>query len=186
MNATGLRSSGRVVMVLAAALFACAKPPPLPPDPDGDPEGARLLPLNAAELDELACAVGDCADWFEVEIPGEGYVRVDVKPEATGSANTPALEVRFADELGRAIGRPGDEPTAQDGALLRVEKASYRVAVSTSQVNGARVPYQIEVHFQPLAARPLAPRPAPPPRKKPSPQPPRVVPPPPVSLRTVS
>ena len=74
-----IQRPSRVVALLAAALMAgCAT---LLSDSDGSPGDARALDLNAGHADRLACQSQrrpDCIDWFALELPEAGEIRLEV------------------------------------------------------------------------------------------------------------
>lgn len=95
----GARQRALAPLALAAALLACAKPPP---DPDAQPAGAVPLALDQRHVDTLQCDENDCADWYRLDVPAKGLLMVDLGP---GAPETPpgGLSARMLDDKGETL-----------------------------------------------------------------------------------
>ncbi len=151
-----MRVSRSVAAALAALLLAgCAKPPP--PDPDGVSAGAGALELGRKRDDSLGCAQGDCADWWRIDVPGNGELTVEIGRGAEGVALT-ALEARLIDPQGETLDEAvGDssERTRRLHATVKEGPALVNVAATDPE---AQIAYSIRATFK-RAAPPRAPEP---------------------------
>ena len=69
------------VSLLALLALACRTRPA--PDPDGVAPGAGRLELGRARSDQLDCGVGDCQDWYRVQVGSDGRAFVEVRAVET-------------------------------------------------------------------------------------------------------
>lgn len=156
--AAGMR---RTLALLGFALcglgMTCLAPPP---DPDGTPQGSRDLPLGSWQRDALDCGrfTGDCADWYRIEIPGEGTLRLDV---AKVQDERPVPD--FTLVLGEASGRVIAEETNDGRIRLRLERSvragTRTLAIFTPEGGGGAMAYEIRASFRPKPRpKPAAPR----------------------------
>jgi len=143
-------------LLLAAALGACAKPPP---DLDAQPAGAVPLPLDQRHADTLECDEGDCADWYRVDVPAKGLLMVDLGPGAPETAKG-GLSARLLDAKGEtlaiAASAHGESlelkaPVAAGPVLVEVTPADPKAAVG----------YAVQGRFKPAPPPPPPPPPAP-------------------------
>jgi hypothetical protein len=172
-----------VSLIAAATLVACAKPPP-PPPPHPNPTPATALPLELGQQAEhsLNRSQGILDDWYKVEIPAEGTLRIELS--APTGALPPGVILAMSDEKGLSQIQP-----TQAGGRERVELENL-VQVGTEwiwvgtepEAKGA-IPYQLQANF---TARPV--KAAPRPKLKRSAPPPPVAKPalPPPAFRTVT
>lgn len=145
----------RVVAVLAAALMAgCAT---LFSDSDGSPGDARALRLNAEHGDGLACQSQrrpDCIDWFALELPEAGEIRLEVT--ASGPED-PDLDytVIFADGRGEPLRRVSNQGRREVRMTWSGGPGAYLAAVSSDPMQ-TELQYDIVAWFQPAgeASRP--------------------------------
>ncbi len=117
--------SGIAVALLGACATAPAKvappptvaPAPAPPptaDEDGTPQSPRPLALGAPHVDTLEREAGDLDDWYRLDVPSAGTLRVVVEGE--GGAPLRGLFVALTDLGGQFPGNP-----TRSGGRARVE-----------------------------------------------------------------
>lgn len=173
-----------VSLVAAATLAACASKPPPPRPPHPNPTPATALPLELGQLAEhsLNRSEGVLDDWYKVEIPAEGTLRIELS--APTGALPSGVILAMSDEKGLSQIQP-----TRAGGRERVELESPVQAgtewiwVGTEPEATGPIPYQLQANF---TARPVkaAPRPKP---KRSAPPPPLANPaPPPPAFRTVT
>jgi hypothetical protein len=126
-----------------------------PPDPDGDPSGAKPLGLDEWHADGLDCRHGDCADWYLVRLRDRGtlHVEVDAKP------GDPKASFSLAMADGRAqVLEESAHPAGQTAALQHeVTPGAYFVRVS-APAKSPLVAYQLRASLEvPKAAAPPPP-----------------------------
>jgi len=150
------RSRELASLALAAALLACAKPPP---DLDAQPAGALPLALDQRHPDTLECGEGDCADWYRLEVPAKGLLTVALGPGAP-EAPRGGLSARLVDAQGQTLavaasanGEPLElkAPVAAGAALVEVTPADPKAAVG----------YALTARFKAAPPPPPPPPPAP-------------------------
>jgi hypothetical protein len=166
-------------LALALALGATCHPPA---DPDGVRTGAAALPLGEVRTDSLACRSGcgggggDCADWWLVQVPGEGsvVVRVANEPGKGEPKQPPALVVKLVDASGQQVAQAEAVGTEAAGIASQVDRGSYFVDVEPRDPKQPGVlPYSLRASFEPRPPPPPAPKPTPPrPARETSPRPP--------------
>jgi hypothetical protein len=140
---------------LSASVFAVTCQPP--PDPDGQPGGARLMGLGTLQADALHCRAGDCADWFRllVEDPGDLIVMVE---SPVGAVDGRALAVVLADGRARQLQRQRVSASGGDAVITwKVERGFYMVRVESNDEAKTPLPYELSLSLV------LPPPPAPPP-----------------------
>jgi hypothetical protein len=147
-----MRRSHLQFWILALAVAAplavcCAKPLP---DPDGNPGGARNLPLNVKHSDQLACQdrrAPDCTDWYVVRLPSEGEIRLEVT--ATSSEGlTPDYVVTIADDRADPLQSASNRGRREVQMTWSGASGAYFVGVgSGAQQSGLH--YDIAVRYQP-------------------------------------
>jgi len=172
-----------VSVVAVATLAACAsKPPPPPPHPNPTPTTALSLEFGQLTEHSLNRGQGVLDDWYKVEIPAEGTLRIELS--APSGALPSGVILAMSDEKGLAQIQP-----TQAGGRERVELESPVQAgtewiwVGTEPEAKGPIPYQLQAYF---TARPVkaAPRPRP---KRAAPPPPTATPAPaPPAFRTVT
>jgi hypothetical protein len=179
MNAsTGLRVLSAVI--LSAGLGACASPPPpqapapaaaapapaaapaAAPDPNGAPAQAERLAFKADRADSVDRSRGDLDDWFLLDFPSAGSVRVVV----TGAQGAPLPHVFLAitDLQGQFPGNPvrsGGRPRVE--LTQTVAKGQRLLWVGTEPEAAGATGYGVRAEFTPKAAPRPAAAPAPPP-----------------------
>lgn len=130
-----------------------------PPDPDGDPGGARPLGLDEWHADGLDCRHGDCADWYLVRTRDKGTLRVEV--DAKPGDPKASYSVALAD--GRAqILDEASHPTGQTASMQHeVTPGAYFVRLSEPPKSPV-VAYQVRASVE--APKAVAPPPPPAPR----------------------
>ena len=150
------RRAALAPLALAAALLACAKPPP---DLDAEPTGAVPLALDQRHADTLECDEGDCADWYRLDVPAKGLLSVDLGPGAP-DAPPGGLSARMVDAKGETLaiaasshGEPLQlkAPVAAGTVLVEVTPADPKAAVG----------YALLGRFKPAPPPPPPPPPAP-------------------------
>jgi hypothetical protein len=177
-TSSGLRAFSAVL--LSAGLAACASAPapqaapaapapaaaptaPAPPrDPNGAPAAAERLAFKADRADSLDRGRGDLDDWFLLDFPSAGSVRVVV----TGAQGAPLPHVFLAitDLQGQFPGNP-----VRSGGRPRVElqqtvaKGQRLLWVGTEPEATGATAYGVRAEFTPKAAPRPAAAPAPPP-----------------------
>jgi hypothetical protein len=127
---------------------ACPKPPP--PDPDAVVTGAQPLSLNQWHQDELDCTRGvrDCADWFRIDVPGEGHVEI-VLVAAADTEPIPEFSLVFADGGGRLIERSISTGTPRLRLRKRVRGGRHTLAVSLLKDAVVTMGYELRASFAP-------------------------------------
>jgi hypothetical protein len=165
-------------LVAVATLAAWAGNPRPPPPPHPNPTPATALPLEIGQLAEhsLNRGQGILDDWYKVEIPGEGTLRVELSA-ATGTLPSGVI-VAMSDEKGL----PQIQPTragGRDKVELEgpVQPGTEWLWVGTEPEAKGSIPYQLQAYFTPRPVKAgLKPKPkrtaAPPPVAKPAPPPP--------------
>ncbi len=151
-----MRVRGRTGLALAlVALAACAKPPA--PDPDGQREGATPLPLAQKHADALSCKAGDCADWYRIEVPGNGELEVWIGRGAEG-VELSGLDASLIDAGGATLAQFAADSTGRSRRVhSSVTQGAVLVRVTATDPEGT-VAYSIRAKFSP-APPPRAPEP---------------------------
>jgi hypothetical protein len=149
------------VPLLAMSCSTCQPPP----DPDGVATGALPLGLGEWKRDALDCGEGDCSDWFRLETPDAGTLRIAVVRTAD-DRKLPEFSVALTDENGKELAR------ATSGGKDRVRlvhpkkkgqhapAGRYLLAVQTPPDGEGALAYELRATF---AAKPQPVAPAPPP-----------------------
>lgn len=154
--AAGMR---RVLLAVGFALCGLGMTCIVPPDPDGTPLGARPLSLDEWVRDTIDCGrfSGDCADWYLVEVPGEGTLRLDLA-KVQDEREVPDFTLALGDPAGRVI-----EDDQNAGRIrLRLDHAvragRYTVSVSTPAEGSGAMDYEVRASFRPKPHPKPAPR----------------------------
>jgi hypothetical protein len=145
------RSPWILALVIAAPLAGCATPRP---DSDGNPGDARTLELNLQHSDRLACQderQPDCIDWFVLNLPGEGEIRLEVTA-ANPEGITPDYVVTVANYRTDPLRHASNEGGREVLMTWSGDPGAYFVAVSS----GATQPplrYDIVARYHPARPR---------------------------------
>jgi hypothetical protein len=139
-----------------------------PPDPDGVATGALPLSLEQWQRDALDCEEGDCSDWFRLETPDAGTLRIAVVHVAD-ERELPEFSVALADADGKELARATS--AGKDRVRLTHPKKKgrfapvgrYLVAVQTPPDDEGGLAYELRATFA-AKPRPVAPAPPPAPR----------------------
>jgi len=159
-----------IVSVLGAVCAACVLACRTLPDPNAVPAGASRLELSNTYEDSLECGRRDCVDWFVVQVPAKGELRIRVWPDpSTRSSATPSSQLLTAtliDMNGRVIARgvplSGETESAEIGMNVGADPGTYRfsVEVSTPEVRG-RILYRLSPEFMRESPPPVVSTPPP-------------------------
>jgi len=149
----------------AAAALTIAACQTTPPDPDGQPGGAKTLQMGALHADQLSCRGGDCADWYRVRVPQRGdlVVLLESPPAAVGGGRDLALTL--ADGRSRQLERQAVSPVEGDALITwQANPGYYMLRVDSSDEARTPLPYE-------LSLRMVLPPPPPPSEPPPPPEP---------------
>jgi hypothetical protein len=116
-----------------------------PPDPEtAPPSRAISLRLGASQSGDLDCAAAArCQQWFRVDAPRAGVLRLEV--QLVGLREGAIARLVLQDGEGRSVGRA----SSADGLPLRVESAVERgVHAVLLQAGGGAVGYTIAAAFE--------------------------------------
>jgi hypothetical protein len=161
--AVGLLAACATTPATVAPPPATAPTPPPPPaaDEDGTPQSPRPLGLVIAHVDTLERDAGDLDDWYRVEVPSAGTLRIAVDGE--GGAPLRGLFVALTDLTGQFPGNP-----TRSGGRSRIQlnpavPAGPRLLWIGSEAGTAgKVAYSVRVDFTPRAqAKPAVAKPPP-------------------------
>jgi hypothetical protein len=147
------------ILVGAALALGCPSPPP---DLDGEPDGARALPLGRSWDDVLNCGrPQDCADWYRLRVPGPGTLTVQVRSSAGSrpSERPGDFGVRLQGEQG-VVERGSSDGSREVELVSDVVGSVYHVEVRVLD-SRSELAYEIETSF---VAAPPPPPPPPAPR----------------------
>jgi hypothetical protein len=140
-----------LALVIAAFLVGCATPAR---DSDGSPGDAQTLQPGLERRDRLDCqepTPPDCVDWFALEIPREGEIRLEVAathPEGLA----PDYEVTLANHRGDPLRRLSNQGRTEVQMEWSVDPGTYFVAIGSGPSKTV-VQYRLLARYQPLAAR---------------------------------
>ena len=134
------------------------------PDPNALPATATVVELEGRYADALDCARNDCADWFRLEIPERGQLRVTLEP-GPGSGGLSRISTTLLDGEGRIVAQGVPGPDGGDSRLQMsadVRRGTYRFSVVSVQ-GRAPLPYEFASSFEPAPPpAPVSVRPPPP------------------------
>jgi hypothetical protein len=113
------------------------------------PDPGTLAPSQAIRLapgqdvpGEIACETGFCQQWYRIDVPQPGVLRVDV---AIGVADPPLARAVLHDGQGNVLARANTE----SGTTLRVEAAvDAGPAALLVQSGKGRLPYTVSVSLE--------------------------------------
>lgn len=148
---------------LPAPLPPAPAPPPPPPDGDATPDQATTLALGVRHSDSLDRAARDLDDWYRIELPKAGTLRVSLS--GSSGAALPYVFVSITDGRGLASAQPlraGGRPRV-DLPAQQVSAGTRLVWVGTEPESNAPVAYELRADFTPRAEPRRATQPPPPP-----------------------
>jgi hypothetical protein len=139
-----------LALVIAAFPAGCATPFS---DSDASPGEARVLQLNVEHSDRLACQderQPDCIDWFALELPEAGEMRLEV---TAASREGLPLEytVILADDRTDPLERASNQGRREVRMTWSGGPGSYLIAVSSGPTQ-AEMQYAIVAWYQPAGA----------------------------------
>ena len=113
------------------------------------PDPATVAPSQAIRLapgqdmaGEIACETGFCQQWYRIDVPQPGVLRVEV---AIGVADPPIARAVLHDGQGNVLARANTE----QGTTLRVEAAvDAGPAALLVQSGKGRLPYTVSVSLE--------------------------------------
>jgi len=145
------RKPWALALVIAAFLLGCATPPR---DPDGSPGGAQTLQPGLERRDRLDCqdpTRPDCVDWFVLEIPGKGEIRLEVAATHPDGL-APDYQVTLANHRGDPLRRLSNRGRAKVQMDWSGDPGAYFVAIGSGPSETV-VQYRLLARYQPLAVR---------------------------------
>ena len=151
-----LRRLGPVALVVVggvAAGLGCAKPKP---DPDGVYHGAVPLALDQWHSEQLYCKIGDCSDWYRIELPERGDLQVDVVAPQGVARN---FTLSLADANADILTRTASAGTGRAQVFSRTQAGTHLIEITTSDKGRQVLAYDVQARYEP---DPPTPPPAPP------------------------
>jgi hypothetical protein len=139
------------LLVIAACLIGCSTPPR---DFDGGPGNAQTLQPGLERRDRLDCqdpTRPDCVDWFVLEIPAKGEIRLEVTathPEGFA----PDYQVTLANHRAEPLRRLSNQRRPEVQMAWSGDPGTYFVAIGSGPSQTV-VQYRLLARYQPLAAR---------------------------------
>lgn len=152
--AAGMR---RAVLGTGLALCGLGMTCIAPEDPDATPSGSRPLALGEWQRDALDCGrflSRDCTDWYHLEAPGEGTLRLDVA-KVQDEQEVPTFVLALGEASGRVIEKAPAGGRTRVRLDAKVREGRYTVSVGIAEDAGGGMAYELRASFQPK------PRPAP-------------------------
>lgn len=127
-----------------------------PPDPDGEPGTATLLPLGSSRHDQLDCRGGDCADWYRIRLDARGELFFEVSALDAETAATP-YTLTLNSGRNRRLGQADEVGPGLKRMRWKAAAGHYLLAVTAPQ-KSRLLRYQLLARFEP---EPPPPPPAP-------------------------
>jgi len=138
---------GLAAVAVALSLGGCVQWGAWTPDQSVDP--AAVAPSQAVQLElgqpragELVCAEGFCQQWYRLDVPRTGVLRVEAQVSAT---DVPAARIVLHDGVGNVLARAHN----RDGGALVIERpVKAGVAPILVQCGKGRLPYTLVARLE--------------------------------------
>jgi hypothetical protein len=116
-----------------------------PADPEAlAPSQARLLTLDEPQTGEISCDEGFCQQWYRLDVPRPGTLRIDAKPLTDAP---PMARIVLHDGLGHVLARKTND---RDGRPLQIAFpwVEGNVAAILVQSGKGRFPYSLTASLE--------------------------------------